>query len=308
MRISIVTTTLNALPYLAETVRSVLQTCHRDLEYVIVDAGSSDGTREFLESLRDDRVRFEVLPGARQYEALDWALRRSNGEVMAWINADDIYMPWTIACVAQIFTQFPSVDWITGLPAFLNGEGHCTVLATPSSYPARYIRNGWFSDFGYGNLVQESMFWRRDLYWRAGGLNLGYELAADFELWTRFARHAALEAVDVPLAAWRKHTTNRSIVGAAAYRGEVAMASSLLPRINRLKGWLCRRTAGRHALRMAEWHHTPWIFYSLTQSRWMRSTALRPISRYSLQYLKREFEAARRKSPDRPCGPACEAL
>jgi hypothetical protein len=217
-------------------------------------------------------------------------------------------MPWTIACVAQIFTQFPAAEWITGLPAFLNGEGHCTILATPSSYPAHYIRNGWFSDFGYGNLVQESMFWRRDLYCRAGGLNLSYELAADFELWTRFARHAALEAVDVPLAAWRKHTSNRSTLGAAAYRNEVLKASSQLPPINRLKGWLCERTAGRHALRLAEWHRTPWIYYSLTLSRWMRSTALRPISRYSLQYLQREFQATRLKATETSCGPACQAL
>jgi glycosyltransferase involved in cell wall biosynthesis len=308
MRISIVTTTLNALPYLPETVRSVLQTSHRDLEYLIVDAGSSDGTREFLKSLRDDRVRFEVLPGAGQYQALDWAFRHINGEVIAWLNADDIYMPWTIACVAQIFTQFSQVDWITGLPAFLNGEGYCTFLAAPSSYPARYIRNGWFSDFGYGNLVQESMFWRRDLYYSAGGLDLTYQLAADFELWTRFARHAALEALDVPLAAWRKHTRNRSIVGAAAYRSEVARASSQLPHLNRWKAWLCRRTAGRHALRMAEWHRTPWIYYSLTQSRWMRSTAFRPISRYSLQFLRREFASDRLKTTDTSCSPACQPL
>lgn len=293
MRISIITTTLNARPYIEETVRSVLQTSHRDLEYLVVDAGSSDGTREFLEAVQDDRIHVEVLAGARQYEGLDWALRRSTGEVMAWLNADDLYLPWTISFVAQIFTQFPQVHWITGLPEFLDAEGHCTFIAAPSSYPTRYIRNGWFSEFGYGNLVQESMFWRRDLYCRAGGLDLSYELAADFELWTRFARYAPLEAVDVPLAAWRKHTTNRSIVGAAAYLSEVAKASSHLPRMNRLKAWLCRGKAVKHAMRLIEWHRTPWIYYSLTQSRWTRSTALRPISRYTLQYLKREFEAAR---------------
>lgn len=308
MRISIVTTTLNALPYVTETVRSVLQTPHREMQYLIVDGGSTDGTREYLEGLRDERVQVQVLAGAGQYEALDWALRRSSGEVMAWINADDIYLPWTISCVAQIFTQFPQTDWITGLPAFLNGEGHCTVVATPSSYPRRYIRNGWFSDFGYGNLVQESMFWRRDLYSRAGGLNLSLKLAADFELWTRFARHAALEAVDVPLAAWRKHPKNRSLLGAATYRSEVAGASSQLPRMNPVKTWLCRQAAGKHALRLAEWHRTPWIYYSLTESRWKRSTAIRPISRYSLQYLKSEFDAARLRSGDASCNPEYQTL
>lgn len=308
MRISIVTTTLNALPYIEETVRSVLQTPHRNLEYLIVDGGSTDGTLDFLRSLHDDRLHIEVLAGARQYEAIDWALRRSSGEVTAWLNADDLYFPWTIACVAQIFAQFPEVEWVTGLPAFLNGEGHCTAIATPSSYPRRSIQNGWFSELGYGNLVQESMFWRRALYSSSGGLNLSYDLAADFELWTRFACLTALEAVDIPLAAWRKHTNNRSIVGATAYRNEVARASSLLPRMNPLKAWLCRRVATKHALRLAEWHRTPCIYYSLTQSHWMRSTAFRKISRYGFQYLTREFMATRQVRSDVHSSPASHAL
>ena len=306
MRVSIVTTTLNARPYIAETTRSVLQSPCPDLEYLVVDAGSQDGTSEFLRNLEDPRVRFEILAGARQYEALDWGLRQSTGDVVAWLNGDDLYFPWTISCVAKIFTEFPQVQWITGLPAFVNGEGHCTLIATPSSYPRRYIRNGWFNELAYGNLVQESMFWRRDLYLRAGGLNLKYDLAADFELWTRFASLAPLEAVNIPLAAWRRHDQNRSIVKAKAYLQDVAEASSGLPRINKLKAWLCRNMATKHALRLAEWHRTPWIYYSLSQSRWKRGTAFRPISRYGLQYLKMEFLAARDEHWNRPVSdPGC---
>jgi hypothetical protein len=293
MRISIVTTTFNALPYIAETTRSVLQSAYSDLEYLIVDAGSTDGTQEFLLGLRDKRLRVEIKAGARQYEALDWGFREATGDVLAWINGDDLYYPWTISCVGHLFNEFPQVHWLTGLPTFINGEGDCTVIGTPSSYPRKYIQNGWFSEFAYGNLVQESMFWRRDLYCRAGGLVLRYELAADFELWTRFARLAALEAANIPLAAWRKHGNNRSLVQADAYLREVGAIGSRLPRLNIVKGWLCRGAATKHALRLAEWHRTPWIYYSLTQSRWRRTTAVRPISRYGLQYLKMEFLAAR---------------
>jgi len=140
------------------------------------------------------------------------------------------------------------------------------------------------------------MFWRRELYCHAGGLNLKYELAADFELWTRFAGLAPLEAVNVPLAVWRKHGKNRSIIRAAAYRKDVAEVTSELPRINSVKAWLCRYMASRHALRLAEWHRTPWIYYSLTQSRWKRGTAFRPVSRYGFQYLKSELMAARQQA------------
>lgn len=293
MRVSIVTTTFNALPYIAGTTHSILQSRSPQLEYLVVDAGSSDGTLEFLRAIRDPRLRVEVRRGAGQYEAIDWGLRQTTGEVMAWLNADDIYFPWTIDAVGQLFTRFAEVHWITGLPTFLNGEGICTLVSLPSSYPKNYIQNGWFHELAYGNLVQESMFWRRDLYQRTGGLNLKYGLAADFELWMRFARYAALEAVAVPLAAWRKHGKNRSLLCAEAYLSEVAAAAAGLPKISAWKRWLCRRQTTRHALRLAEWHRTPRIYYSLSQSEWRRETAFRPISRYGLEYLRMEFRAER---------------
>lgn len=290
MRVSIVTTTFNAMPFVAETTQSVLQSPYADLEYFIVDAGSQDGTREFLQGIKDPRVRFEVLEGAPQYVALDWALRRSEGDIAAWLNGDDLYLPWTISCVARLFEQFSNLQWLTGLPAFVDGEGHCTLLANLSSYPRRYIRNGWFSERAFGNLVQESMFWRRSLYERSGGLNLHYQHAADFELWTRFAAHAELEALDVPLAAWRRHGRNRSLLGASSYLAEVDQISQRLPKLDPLRRWLCTRRATKHALRLAEWHRTPWIYFSWNDSCWNRTTTLRPISRYRLPYLRRQMQ------------------
>ena len=295
MRVSIVTTTLNALPFIAETTRSVLQSTHSDLEYLVIDAGSTDGTLEYLRGLRDKRVRVELRKGDGQYEAIDWGFKHSSGEILAWLNGDDIYFPWTISCVARLFSEFPEVKWLTGLPTFANPEGHCTMVGSLTSYPKRYIQNGWFSEYAFGNLVQESMFWHRDLYEKAGGLDLTFKHAADFELWTRFARYACLEAVGVPLAAWRKHSNNRSITGLSAYLKDVVSATAALPPLGAIKAGLCRHKATKHALRLLEWHRTPWIYYSLVDSEWKRGTAVRPISRYSLQYLKMEFLAAKRE-------------
>ena len=294
------TTTLNALPYIVDTTRSVLQTPYPDLEYLIIDAGSSDGTLEYLRSIKDSRMRLELLKGSRQYEAVDWGFRHATGDVLAWLNGDDLYFPGTISCVARIFTDFPDVKWITGLPSFVNAEGQCTVVSDLSSYPKRYIENGWFNEFAYGNLVQESMFWRRDLYEAAGGLNLNYDQAADFELWTRFARHSSLVAVSTLLAAWRKHGRNRSLTGLSEYLNDVERATANLPRMNWFKTYLCRRVVTKHALRIAEWHRTPWIFFSMTEECWKRGNAIRPISRYGLQYLKMEFLGKRKHTPTPP--------
>src|ERR1035441_5286945 len=97
-----------------------------------------------------------------------------------------------------------------GLPTNLNADGHCTCVGRLASHPRRYIRNGWFNFLELGVLQQESMFWRRGLYEEAGGLNLNFDQAADFELWVRMARSAELVGVNVPLGAFRRHPHNRS--------------------------------------------------------------------------------------------------
>jgi glycosyltransferase involved in cell wall biosynthesis len=298
-RISIVTTTLNAMPYIAETTRSVLQDGYPELEYILIDAGSTDGTLEHIMSLQDPRVKAEVIKGIRPYEAVDLGFKKSTGDVLAWLNGDDLYYPWTPSCVGKLFTKFPDVQWITGLPSFLDSEGHCTGAGGLSSHPRRYIQNGWFNESAYGYLQQEGMFWRRSLYEKAGGLNLKYEQAADFDLWARMAKHAELVAVTVPLAAFRRRGTNRSISGRDRYLRDVQDATKNLPKIGAIKNRICRASmATKHALRLAEWHRTSCISFSLTESRWKLGSVIRPISRESIQQLVMEFRGRSRVQRD----------
>jgi GT2 family glycosyltransferase len=292
------------MPYIAETTRSVLQTDYPDLEYILIDAGSSDGTLDHINRLQDHRVTATVIPGIRPYEAIAFGFAKATGDILAWINGDDLYYPWTVSCAAKLFTTFPDVRWITGLPSFLNAEGHCTSVGHLTSYPRHYIQNGWFNEFAFGNLQQESMFWRRSLYEQVGGLDLQYDLAADFELWVRMSHHAELFAVSVPLAAWRRRGTNRSLTGRAAYLREVRRVTANLPKLGPIKRCLCRtHMVTKHALRLLEWHKTSWLYFSVTESRWKRGSAIRPISRDSLQQLAMEFAARRR-----PASPALSTI
>ena len=295
-RVSIVTTTLNAMPYIVETTRSVLQSGYQELEYILIDAGSTDGTLEHIMSLQDSRIKARVIKGIRPYMAVDLGFRSATGEVLAWVNGDDLYFPWTVSCVGKLFTELPDVQWITGLPSFLDGEGLCTGAGSLASYPRRYIQNGWFNELAFGYLQQESMFWRRSLYEKVGGLNRKYDQAADFELWVRMAQHAELVAVNVPLAAFRRRGTNRSIIGRQLYLRDVEDATKKLPKLCAIKNRLCRASmVTKHALRLAEWHRTSCISFSVTESRWKLGSVIRPISRESLQQLKMEFRGRRRK-------------
>jgi hypothetical protein len=278
MRVSIVTTTLNAMPYVVEATRSVLQTGYPNLEYIIIDAGSSDGTLDHINSLRDTRLKVDVIKGITQYEAIDLGFRKSTGDVLGWINGDDLYYPWTISCVGRFFTDFPEVQWITGLPTILNAQGECISVGHVASHPSRYLRNGWYKESALGGLQQESMFWRRSLYEKAGGLDTKYSLAADTELWIRMAHYAELVPVTAPLGTFRMHATNRSIAGRARFVREQEDATKSLPSFSRVKRWLCGLSVPtRRAVRLSEWHRTSLIYFSMTESRWKLTSCIRRI-------------------------------
>ena len=206
LRISIVTACLNAESHIERTLQSVLGQDYPALEYIIKDGGSTDGTLEKITPFQDKIHSLESKSDGGQYFAIQQGLNESRGEIMGWINADDQYFPGSLSLVNQIFTQFPEVEWIVGIPSFLNSDGHITKVSTnsASAFYQPYIKEGFYREHLAGYLQQESMFWRRTLWDRVGGLNLTYKLAADFDLWTRFAASAELVQVVSPLAAFRE--------------------------------------------------------------------------------------------------------
>lgn len=290
MKISLVTAVRNAMPWVAETVQSVLAQQSQALEYIVIDGASDDGTREYLEGLRGHFAAFVSEPDDGQYAAIAKGLSLANGDVLGWINGDDILMPWTLRVVERVFAEFPEVDWISGLPAYMNSASEC-FLVSPSaaSYPRRYIANGWYREGMLGYLMQETMFWRRSLWERVGGLDLRWRWAGDFDLWIRFAEHAQLTAVATPLAAFRiRGTDNRSRQG-TGYQDEVARRCLDLPRPP-LPWRLAARCGkvGESLLRLGLWARTPIVAHALTGTRWQLTESFRSISRNDVPRLMLE--------------------
>ncbi len=184
--------------------------------YIIVDGASNDGSAAVIRSFSDRLSAWIVEPDQGQYDAVNKGFARSTGDLLGWLNSDDIYFPWTLATVASIFSEMPEVDWLTtACPGTLDADGLCVRFRTVPGYAAeafledRYtpVNNG----YSYGAIQQESTFFRRSLWERAGGkLDCSYKLAADFELWSRFFQHATLYCVEAPLAAFRERPLQRS--------------------------------------------------------------------------------------------------
>lgn len=223
-RISIVTPSYNNAIYLEATIRSILDQRYPNLDYSIVDGGSTDGSVDIIRRYADKLAWWVSEPDDGPYDALNKGFARATGDIMAWLNADDIYFPWTLVTVAQIFSQFPDVEWISGSVCFMNQNDQ--VIATElmgGGLSRDLVQRGCYRHGLAGYLPQEGMFWRRSLWERSGAsLDLSLCLAADFELWTRFAQFTAPASIKCLLAAFRKHPhTQRSGAMRDSYRAEV---------------------------------------------------------------------------------------
>ena len=231
LKISVITVCYNMAQYIETTIKSVLSQDYPNLEYIVIDGGSTDGTQQIIEKYKDQLAYYVSEPDNGMYDAINKGFARATGEVIAWINADDIYMPWTLKTVNDVFTKFPETQWLGGKYSFLNEDGTLAQIFPRTSVRCQKdIREGWCREGVIGPLQQESMFWRKDLYAAAGGLDTSYRYAGDFELWTRFAEHAQLSKIDIPLAAFRKRKTSLSKAGREKYDAEIAKAIGSKPK------------------------------------------------------------------------------
>jgi glycosyltransferase involved in cell wall biosynthesis len=205
--------------------RSVLEQNYPRLEYVVMDGGSSDNSAELIRAYETRLAYWVSEPDGGQYDAINRGFARTSGEIMAWLNSDDMYAPWAFGVVATVFSRFPEIEWLTTLcPLVWDELGRAVRCGAPT---AKFSRRRFYrgehlpGGRGRGCVQQESTFWRRSLWERAGGrLDTSVALAADFELWTRFYRHARLYGVTTPLGGFRVHPNQKTAHQLAAYTKE----------------------------------------------------------------------------------------
>lgn len=207
-RITIVTPNYNQAPFLEATLCSVLGQSYPNLEYIVVDGSSTDGSADIIRKYERWLAYWISEPDNGQYDAINKGFRHATGEVMAWLNSDDLYFPWTLHTVGEIFAQIPQVRWLTTA-----SQGRVDVLGrvigietTRGHARTRFFRGENLSGRGAFThwIQQESTFWRRDLWEQVGArLDDSLQYAGDFDLWARFWRSADLVSTVTPLGAFR---------------------------------------------------------------------------------------------------------
>jgi glycosyltransferase involved in cell wall biosynthesis len=208
-KISLVTPSFQQGRFLEDCIRSVLDSEYPNLEYFVMDGGSTDESKKIIRRYAGRLTSWRSHADAGQMDAVQDGFRRSTGEIMGWLNSDDRLTPWALRVVAAVFRQFPEVQWITSMhPMVMNAEGLVLAARHAEGFHAEAFyrgRNAPFNPrFYMGMIQQESTFWRRGLWEKSGGrVDTGLRVAGDFELWSRFFEHAELYTLAVPLGIFR---------------------------------------------------------------------------------------------------------
>lgn len=228
--VSIVTPSLNQGAYLEATLASVLNQGYSALEYVVVDGGSDDHSVAVIERNAERLAWWVSEPDGGQFDAINKGFARTSGEIMGWLNSDDMHMSWTLSVIGEIFQQLPEVNWLTTLYPLVWDKAGRIVRCSPRG---PFSRSEFFKGdnlpgtgrHATGWIQQEATFWRRSLWERAGGsLDASLKFAGDFDLWARFFQHAVLYAVDTPLAGFRRHGDQKTAKAEQTYKDEAMEA------------------------------------------------------------------------------------
>jgi glycosyltransferase involved in cell wall biosynthesis len=219
VKISVVMPSFNQANFVEETIKSIVGQKYDNLEFIVIDGGSTDGSPEIIKKYLPQISYFVSEPDAGHANALNKGFKKSTGEIMAWLNSDDMYTPWTFRTVADIFEQHPDIDWLVGAATIWNDRG--TMLSIPPGYKSVHD----YLEGKFEWIQQESVFWRRRLWESTGGyINENYKLSVDGELWSRFFRRGVLWNANCILSGYRLHGSNRAQQFQAQARSEMLAA------------------------------------------------------------------------------------
>ena len=188
-KISVVTPSFNQGQYIEATIKSVLEQGYPNVEYIIMDGGSTDGTVGIIEKYSEHLAYWVSEPDEGQTDALIKGFDRASGDILCWLCSDDLFEPGALREVAQIFAEHRDWQVVYGDSLWMDGEGR----------PIRPKKEIGFNHFiwmyDYNYLPQPSTFWRRGIYEQVGGLDAQMNLAMDADLWARFAERTTLHHV-----------------------------------------------------------------------------------------------------------------
>ena len=202
--VSIVTPCLNAGQFISQTIESVLAQDYPNIEYLIMDGGSTDSTLAVIERYQG-RLRWHSGPDSGTADAINRGFEKTSGEILAWLNADDTYQPGAVTTAVRHFLAAPGAGVVYGEGLWIDENGDSLGrYPTRAPYSAELFERECF-------ICQPAAFFRRTVFEAAGGMDVTLHSAFDYELWIRMSRRWPFEPIPVCLATSRMHKANKSL-------------------------------------------------------------------------------------------------
>lgn len=206
MLVSIVTPSFNQDRYIEETIRSVLAQDYPQIEYRIIDGGSTDGTVDVIKKYENKLVGWVSEPDKGQTDAINKGFAQAKGDILAWLNSDDTYEPGAVRAAVRYLQEHPDVGMVYGDCNYINESGNVIGRFHSAQTSYKLLRQG------YTHIPQQTMFFRAGLWKQVGPLDPSFYFAMDYDLWTRIAARAKIKYVPQTWANFRLHSSAKTIL------------------------------------------------------------------------------------------------
>jgi len=207
-KISIVTPSFNQGHFIEETILSIINQNYPNLEYIIIDGGSTDNTVEIIKKYEKHLAYWVSEKDSGQSEAINKGFKKATGDIICWINSDDFFMPGALIKVGEFFKNNRSLDLL---------NGHCLLIDEHSNILSNHFilkQKKWYAERGIYYVSQPSMFWKRSILDAVGFLREDFHAVMDKELLIRIFRNDfKIGHINKILAAFRMHSTSKSSEG-----------------------------------------------------------------------------------------------
>lgn len=202
--VSIITPSFNQAKYLEQTIQSVLSQDYLNIEYIVIDGGSTDGSVEVIKKYQDKISYWVSEQDAGQTEAINKGFAKAKGEILAWINSDDFYNPNAVSEAIKYLAENPNVAMLYADCNFIDENGNVIGKFNAKQTDYKLLRKG------YVHIPQQTMFFRAK-YWTP--LDPSFYFAMDYDLWTRIAKQAEIKYIPGKVwANFRIHTSSKTNV------------------------------------------------------------------------------------------------
>ena len=202
--ISIVTPSFNQGSFLEKTILSVLGQDYPNIEFIVIDGGSTDGSDDIIKKHEKQIAHWISEPDTGQSNAINKGFAKASGEILAWLNSDDLLMPSAIKIAANYFMEYPDIGVVYGDRLHIDFKGNVIGMNQGPSYKQNMFKRNF-------TLPQETVFFRKEIFQKIGGLDESLHFAMDFDLWCKMSEVTNMRHIPFFMGCFREHESAKSI-------------------------------------------------------------------------------------------------